>query len=40
MRTIYWDKSTNQVKTIDQRALPGRVEWVTLKTGEEVAAAI
>jgi methylthioribose-1-phosphate isomerase len=40
MRTIYWDKSTDQVKTIDQRALPGRVEWVTLKTGEEVAAAI
>jgi methylthioribose-1-phosphate isomerase len=40
MRTIYWDKSTEQVKTIDQRALPGRVEWITLKTGEEVAAAI
>ncbi len=40
MRTIYWDKSTEQVKTIDQRALPGRVEWVTLNTGEEVAIAI
>ncbi len=40
MRTIYWDKSTNQVKTIDQRMLPGRVKWVTLSTGEEVAEAI
>jgi methylthioribose-1-phosphate isomerase len=40
MRTIYWDKTTNQVKTIDQRELPGNLVWVTLNNGDEVTEAI
>jgi methylthioribose-1-phosphate isomerase len=40
MRTIYWDTANNQVKTIDQRELPGKLVWVSLRTGKEVADAI
>lgn len=40
MRTIFWDYDTNQLKMIDQRLLPARLEVVALQTHVEVAEAI
>lgn len=40
MRTIYWDDSTQQVKMIDQRRLPTRLEWISCTTAKDVSEAI
>lgn len=40
MRTIEWDASLCQLKMIDQRLLPGRLEVVALSDYREVAGAI
>jgi methylthioribose-1-phosphate isomerase len=40
MRTLEWDKNTNQLRMIDQRLLPGQLVLVTLDDFQEVAEAI
>ncbi len=40
MRTILWDDATCQLKMIDQRALPARLEYVACQDAAQVAAAI
>lgn len=40
MRTIFWDSQTNELKMIDQRHLPGRLEFVSFRRHAEVAQAI
>jgi len=40
MRTIEWDEATSSVRIIDQRALPGELRLVHLRTAEQVADAI
>jgi len=40
MRTLEWDYTTNELKMIDQRRLPGELAIVSLRTCQEVAEAI
>jgi methylthioribose-1-phosphate isomerase len=40
MRTLEWDPSEKELRTIDQRLLPGRLEFVTLSDYHQVAQAI
>jgi methylthioribose-1-phosphate isomerase len=40
MRTISWDSETPAVRLIDQRLLPEKLEIISLRTVDEVAAAI
>ena len=40
MRTIIWEKSTNHLNLIDQRQLPGRLDWLTCITAKDVEQAI
>lgn len=40
MRTIEWDSTTKNIRTIDQRRLPGQLEYVVLLDYHQVAAAI
>ncbi|MBI3160392.1 MAG: S-methyl-5-thioribose-1-phosphate isomerase [Chloroflexi bacterium] len=40
MRTLEWDREHQQLKMIDQRALPGELKWLTLSTHLEVAECI
>jgi len=40
MRTVFWDDAACQVKMIDQRVLPARLEIVVCTSPDEVAAAI
>ncbi len=40
MRTIEWDDKQKQVKIIDQRLLPGRLEYVLCSTWQDIAQSI
>jgi methylthioribose-1-phosphate isomerase len=40
MRTLEWDVENKKLRTIDQRQLPGRLDFVTLKSERDVAEAI
>ncbi len=40
MRTLEWDSQKKELCTIDQRRLPGQLDFVTLKNETEVAEAI
>ncbi len=40
MRTLEWDSQKKELRTIDQRRLPARLDFVTLKNEVEVAEAI
>ncbi len=40
MRTIEWNSTTGELRIIDQRVLPGRLEWLTCRTPESVAESI
>jgi methylthioribose-1-phosphate isomerase len=40
MHTIEWDKAKHYVKMIDQRLLPGRLDFVICHTCDEIAEAI
>ena len=40
MRTVFWDFDKNELKMIDQRCLPGKLEVIPLRTYMEVAQAI
>lgn len=40
MRTVSWDFERNELKLIDQRSLPARLEVVSLRTPREVVLAI
>ena len=40
MRTVFWDFENNELKMIDQRRLPGKLEVVSLRTYFQVVEAI
>jgi methylthioribose-1-phosphate isomerase len=40
MRTIEWSTETNNVRLIDQRRLPGKLEYLTIHSAAEMADAI
>jgi methylthioribose-1-phosphate isomerase len=40
MRTLEWDYRKNELRAIDQRRLPGRLEVISLRTYSQVAKAI
>lgn len=40
MRTLEWDSQKKELRTIDQRRLPARLDFVTLKNEVEIAEAI
>ncbi|HPO59366.1 MAG TPA: S-methyl-5-thioribose-1-phosphate isomerase, partial [Anaerolineaceae bacterium] len=40
MRTVQWDPERHQLRMIDQRLLPERLEVVSYQSAEEVADAI
>ncbi len=40
MRTIYWDFEKQELCAIDQRQLPGRLEYISFRSSEEVVKAI
>lgn len=40
MRTLEWDSQKKELRTIDQRRLPGQLDFVTLKNETEVVEAI
>ena len=40
MRTIFWNNETQELQMIDQRRLPGKLEYVSVKSVQEVIEAI
>ena len=40
MRTVFWDFENNELKMIDQRRLPGKLEVVSLRMYPQVVEAI